>query len=116
MRPYPVPLREQVVRAVQQGTPKSVVARQHQIGLSTVKLYLRHLTHRGYLDPHRSPGRLPKICPADYPALEAQLAAYPAATLDEHCALWDRSQHVRLSTTTMARAIARLGYVRLRRP
>lgn len=116
MRPYPVALREQVVRAVQQGTPKAVVARRYQIGLSTVKLYLHHLTRRGHLDPRPSPGRSPRICPANHPALEAQLAAHPAATLAEHCALWERSHHVRLSPATMSRAITRLGYVRLRRP
>jgi transposase len=116
MRPYPLPLRQQIVRAVQDGTPKAVVAREYQIALSTVKRYVRQRERSGDLAPRPIPGRSPQIRPLDHPALEAQLAAHPAATLAEHCTHWERSRRAAVSSGTMARAIARLGYVRKRRP
>ncbi len=116
MRPYPVSLRRAAVRAVQEGTPLAVVARTWQIGQSTLKRYLRQERTTGDLTPRRPPGRTPLIRPTDYPVLAAQLAAFPAATLAEHAAYWERASHPRVSPWTIGRAIARLGYVRVRRP
>ena len=44
--------------------------------------------------------------------LPAQLAAHDKATLEQHCHLWEASHGVRVSTATMSRAIARLGWTR----
>lgn len=116
MRPYPLPLRQQVVRAVQAGAPKAAVARQYRIALSTVKLYVRQDALTGDLTPRTSPGRPPHIRPTDDPDLAAQLATFPTATLAEHCAQWEQSGHEAVSIWTMARAITRLGYIRAQRP
>jgi transposase len=91
MRAYSLDLRERIVRAVAAGTPQAVAARS-------------------------SPGRPARIGPAEQPALHAQLAAAPDATLAEHCATWGRAQGARVSEATMHRAIARLGWTRKKRP
>jgi transposase len=75
------------------GTPLAVIARTGQIGRSTLKRYLRQERTTGDLTPRRPPGRTPLIRPTDYPALAAQLAAFPAATLAEHAASWERASH-----------------------
>ncbi|MGH7861126.1 MAG: helix-turn-helix domain-containing protein [Candidatus Dormibacteraceae bacterium] len=116
MRPYPVSVRQQVAHAVLEGRPVSVVARAHGIARSTLARYLRQFGATGTLAPRPPPGRPRRIRPVDHPALAAQLAAFPAATLAEHSAHWERAHHVRVSRGTMAQAIARIGYIRARRP
>src|SRR5690242_10874226 len=111
MRAYSLDLRERIVRAVEAGTPQAEVARRFGVGRATVERYLRR--HRaGALAPRTSPGRPPRIGPAAESALGAQLKATPDATLAEHAEQWARTQGVRVSITTMHRAIGRLGWTR----
>jgi transposase len=91
MRAYSLDLRERIVRAVAAGTPQAVAARS-------------------------SPGRPARIGPAEQPALRAQLAAAPDATLAEHCERWAAERGVRVSEATQHRAIARLGWTRKEKP
>jgi transposase len=44
------------------------------------------------------------------PALRAQVAAAPDATLAEHCTAWEQAHGVRVSPPTMCRALRRLGW------
>jgi transposase len=115
MRAYSLDLRERIVRAVEAGTPRPEVARTFGVGVATVGRYVR-LGRAGALAPRSSPGRPARIGPAAWPALRAQLAAAPDATLAEHCATWGRAQGARVSEATMHRAIARLGWTRKKRP
>jgi transposase len=104
-------LRERAVRAVAAGTPVAVVARTFGVGTATVGRYLRR-ARAGALAPRSSPGRPARIGPAAWPALRAQLAAAPDATLAEHAERWAREQGAPVSAATMHRAIARLGWTR----
>jgi transposase len=112
MRAYSTDLRTRIVAAVATGTSKAEVARSYAVGLSTVKRYVRRHHTTGSLTPGRSPGRPPTIGPAQQEALLDQLHAHPAAYLDEHCALWAAAQGVRVSTSTMRRAIRKAGFTR----
>jgi transposase len=47
--------------------------------------------------------------------LRAQLEAHPDARLEDHCRLWEEEQGMQVSTASISRAIARLGWTRKKR-
>jgi transposase len=110
MQAYSLDLRERIVRAVEGGQPRAAVARTFQISLSTVKRYAAQHRTTGSLAPKPQARQQPRITAAHQPALLAQLAAQPDATLAEHCQTWAQTQGVRVSVPTMWRAIARVGW------
>jgi transposase len=61
-------------------------------------------------------GRTPKIAPAQHPALRAQVAAHPDATLAEHATLWELATGVRVSSSTLSRLLAKLRITLKKRP
>jgi len=112
MKAYSPDLRSKIVAAVDAGRPKAEVARVFSVGLSTVKRYLKQHHETGSLAPKRSSGRPPTIRPDQHDLLRAQLEAHPDGFLDEHCCWWDERTGVRVSTSTMSRAIRRLRWTR----
>ena len=110
MRAYSVDLREHVVAAVQAGRRRMDVAEVFGISLRTVERYLRQQQQTGELRPKPVPGRRREIPAAQEEQLAAQLRAHPAATLERHCDLWAETTGIRVSATTMYRAIKRLGW------
>jgi transposase len=116
MRAYSIDLRERIVQAAQSGQCQAAVARTFGVGTATVQRYLARCRRTGTLVPQRSPGPRPRIGPADAPALRAQLAAAPAATLAEHCATWEQTHGVPISVPTMYRAIQALHWTRKKGP
>ena len=112
MRAYSVDLRQRVVAAVDAGTPRAEVARTFQVSLATIKRYLKQWREAGHLAPRTSPGRPPDIPAQQLPALEAQLAAHPDATLAQHCQHWQAAWGQPLSRSAMRRAIKRLDWTR----
>jgi transposase len=112
MRAYSVDLRQRVVAAVDAGTPRAEVARTFGVSLATIKRHRKQRREAGHLAPRTSPGRPPGR-PADrLPALEAQLAARPDATLAQHCQQWQEAQGALVSASAMRRAIKRLDWTR----
>jgi transposase len=110
MRAYSMDLRERIVQAVTCGQSKAAVARTFRVNLSTVKRYTAQYQRTGSVAPKPRPPRAARIGRAEQPALRAQLAAQPDATLGEHCAQWAATHGVQVSVPTMFRAIARLGW------
>ena len=115
MKAYSLDLRTRIVQAVDGGMAQTTAARTFGVGVATVKRYL-HRSAADALAPRTSPGRPRVIPPAAEPALSAQLAAAPDATLAEHAAQWAADQGVTLSVPTVYRAIARLDWTRKKRP
>jgi transposase len=115
MKAYSLDLRTRIVHAVDQGMAQTVAARTFGVSPATVKRYLQRQA-AGTLAPRHSPGRPRVIAAAAEPALQAQLAATPDATLAEHAAQWATDQGVTVSVTTVHRAIARLAWTRKKRP
>lgn len=115
MRAYSMDLRERIVQAVTRGEAKAAVARRFRVNLSTVKRYTAQYARTGSvaLQPRRP--RVTRIGEAAAPALRAQLAAQPDATLAEHCVQWAATHQVVVSVPTMFRAIARLGWTAKKR-
>lgn len=112
MRAYSTDLRERILGAVAAGQAQRRVAQRFGVSYATLKRYVAQQRATGSLAPKRHPGPTPRIRSTDAPALRAQLAAAPAATLAEHCATWEQTQGVRVSPPTMHRAIARLNWTR----
>jgi transposase len=91
---------------------KSEAARVFGVSRASIKRYVALRRAQGTLDPKPHPGRPPTIGPEHEELLRAQVTAYPAAYLDEHCALWDAEQGMRVSQHLMSRAIRKLGFTR----
>lgn len=114
MKAYSLDLRIRVLGAVATGMTKSEAARVFGVDRSTITRYA-HLQARGDLAPKPIPGSTPRIGLAREPALRAQVAATPDATLAEHCRAWEHGQGARVSLATMSRALRRVGWTRKKR-
>lgn len=110
MRAYSQDLRARIMAAVGVGQSQAAVARRFGVAVATIRNYRRLREETGGLAPRPRPGGVPEIAPARYPALRAQLAADPDATLEQHCATWAAEQGQAVSVTTMWRTIDRLGW------
>jgi transposase len=115
MKPYSPDLRQRILAAVDQGTPRQQIVEILHISLSTLKRYLRQRRETGTLTPRSIPGRPSKKGAALDAELSAQLAAHDDATLEQQCQLWEASHGVQVSPSSMSRAIARLGWTRKKR-
>ena len=112
MKAYSQDLRERVVRAVDQGKPRDEVANLFHVSSSTIKRYLRQRREQGHIRPKMIPGRPPTKRAQLHTALLAQLEAHPDAILQEHCEMWEEQQGIKVSISTMSRAILLLGWTR----
>jgi transposase len=112
MKPYSEDLRWRVVAAVDGGMPRAEVARVFQISLPSLKRWLRRRRETGTLAPTPVPGPPARKGAVLQELLPARLAAHPDATLADHCGWFFEARREPVSTATMSRAIARLGWTR----
>lgn len=112
MKAYSQDLRERVVRAVDQGKSRNEVANLFAVSLSTIKRYVRQRREQGHVRPKMIPGRPPTKRVSLQAKLLVQLEANPDATLQEHCEMWEAHEGIKVSLSTMSRAIERLGWTR----
>lgn len=110
MKQYSVDLRERLLRAIDAGLSQAEAARLFGVSPATIDRWRRRQRERGSVAPSPRSGRPPVLGPAQRAALLAQVRAQPDATLAEHCSQWAAEQGVRVSTATMSRALARLGW------
>ena len=110
MRVHSQELRQQVLRAVDEGTSRNEIIERFHVSRATIKRYLKQRREIGNVLPRPIPGR-PKV---KGKALQAQLArqleAYPGATLADHCWIWETEQGMQVSSATMSRAIHAVGW------
>ena len=57
MKAYSADLRERVLRAVDQGIPRSEIVRVLGVSLATIGRYLKQRRERGHVRPKAIPGR-----------------------------------------------------------
>jgi transposase len=112
MRAYSMDLRERVLAAVDRGTPRKEIVRTLGVSEPTIRRYLRLRRETGSVAPKPPPKRPFSIGQSvqQRRTLWNQLEEYDDATLDQHCQLWERKQGVKVSISTMSRAIRRLGW------
>jgi transposase len=112
MNAYSKDLRLRVLAAVDRGTPREKVVHTFGVSLATIKRYLKRRRETGEMAPKPSPGRTPTIggTVEQRSALWTQLEIHNEATLEQHCELWEQKYGVKVSISTMSRAIRRLGW------
>jgi transposase len=115
MKAYSVDLRAKVLRAVDQGHPREEIVKLLGVSRTTIKRYLKQRRETGEVAPKAIPGRPPKKLGPLQAELAAQLQAHDDLGLEEQCRLWEQSHGVRVSTSTMSRAIKRIGWTRKKR-
>ncbi|GHO98826.1 hypothetical protein KSF_088740 [Reticulibacter mediterranei] len=115
MKAYSIDMRERVLQAVEKGYPREEIIKLFGISRSTIKRYLKQWHETGNVDRRPIPGRPSKKFAPLQAGLTAQLQAHPDVTLERHCQLWEQEHGQRVSTTTMGRAIRRMGWTRKKR-
>ena len=110
MKAYSEDLRERVVTAVDQGMSRREVVRLFGVSEASIKRYLKLRRETGSIAPKTIPGCPPRKTGMLQERLRPQLEAHPDATLEEHCRLWEAQTGVKVSTSTMRRAILRLRW------
>ncbi len=105
-------LRERVLAAVARGTPRKEIVRTLSVSEPTIRRYLRLRRETGSVAPKPPPKRPFSIGQnvEHRRALWKQLEEHEDATLEKHCRLWERKRGVKVSISTMSRAIRRLGW------
>ncbi len=109
MKQYSADLRERLLGAIDAGLPLAEGARLFGVCPSTIRRWRQRQRQTGSVAARPRPGRTPRIGPALAAALQAQVAAFPDATLAQHCASWETAHGARLSVATLSRVIRRLG-------
>jgi transposase len=116
-RPHRSPdLRERALAAVDAGRPMSEIEAWFGVDARSVQRWKQWRATRGSLATKTPSGRTPKIAPEQHPALVAQVAAHPDATLADHADLWEAATGVRVSASTLSRLFAKLRITLKKRP
>jgi transposase len=113
MEIYSKDLRIRAVAAVERGMPRREVVDTLRISLTTLKRWLRMRREGKDLSPGTSTGRKRRILatPEHKRTLWKQLEENDDATLERHCELWQEKTGVRVSISSMSRAIReKLGW------
>jgi transposase len=106
-------IRIRAVAAVERGMPRREVVDTFRISLTTLKRWLRMRREGKDLSPGTSTGRKRRILatPEQKRTLWKQLEENDDATLERHCELWQEKTGVRVSISSMSRAIRhKLGW------
>ena len=110
---YSKDLRMRAVEAVERGIPRKDVVAIFSVSLRTLKRWLRKRREGEDLSPGTSTGRKRRILSTaeEESLLWEQLEENDDATLERHCEMWERKTGVRVSISTMSRAIReKLGW------
>src|SRR5260370_33997234 len=105
MRAYSHNLRERILQTVDEGKTQAEVASLFKVSAATVKRYVKQRREKGHVRPKPIPGRPPTKRAPLQAKLQAQLESHPDATLQEHCEIWKALSRVKVSISTMHRAI-----------
>ena len=98
--------------AVDRGDRREAVAERFSVSVPTITRWVRLRRETQALAPRPVPGPPAVKLGALVEALPERLAGHADATLEEQCTWWHGVSGVAVSTATMSRAIARLGWTR----
>jgi transposase len=115
MKAYSQDFRQRVLRAVDAGHSQAEVAETFAVSVATIKRYLKQRRETGHVKPKAIPGRPAKKAVVLQAHLPAQLAAHPDATREEHCRLFQAQHGSEVSTASISRARAAVGWTRKKR-
>jgi transposase len=113
MDAYSEDLRKKIVEAVERrAMNKSEVARLFGVSLSSVRRYVRKVRQGSSLSPGIAPGKRPKVDECGKRLLEADLKERPFAKLRQRCEYLEALAGLRVSRSTLCRALKRMGFTR----
>jgi transposase len=112
MKAYSQDLRERVLQRVDEGKTQAEAAQLLKVSEATVKRYVRQRREKGHVQPKPIPGRPPRKRAPLEAKLQAQLEKQPDATLQEHCDMWEAQEGIKVSISTMSRAIEHVKWTR----
>ena len=112
MRAYSQEVRQQVLRAVDEGTSRAQIIECFQVSRATIKRYLKQRRETGNVLPRPIPGRPPRKKAALQMGVQELLEAHPEASQQEYCQWWEAEHGMAVSRASMSRAIHALGWVR----
>jgi transposase len=107
MKPYSEDLRMRIVKAVEEGMPKSGAARLFGVSLSSVKRYARIASRGEPLEPRKGGGRPPKTDEIVEKLLEGDVKERPAATVAQRRLFLEHATGKTLSDSTVGRLLKR---------
>jgi transposase len=112
MRAYTQELRQQVLRAVDEGISGVEIIERFQVSRATIKRYLKQRRETGNVLPRPIPGRPPRKKAALQLGVQELLEAHPEASQREYCQWWEAEHGMPVSRASMSRAIHVLGWTR----
>jgi transposase len=115
MRAYAQEVRQQVLRAIDDGTSRTEIIERFHVSRATIKRYLKQRRQSGNVLPRPIPGRPPRKKAALSMGVQALLEAHPEASQREYCQWWEAEYGMRVSRTSMSRAIHALGWLRTKK-
>jgi transposase len=115
MRAYSQDLRQQVLRAVDEGKSYAQIIDLFQVSRATIKRYVKQRRETGTVLPRPIPGRPPRIGAALQMGVQELLEAHPDASQNDYCQWWEAEHGISVSRASMSRAIHALGWTRTQR-
>lgn len=112
MKAYSQDLRERILQTVDEGKTQAKAAQLLKVSEASVKRYVRQRREKGHVRPKPIPGRPATKRGALEAHLQPQLEKQPDATLQEHCESWQARGGIKVSLSTMSRAIEKLKWTR----
>jgi transposase len=113
MDAYSEDLRQKIVEALErQRMNKSEAARAFGVSLSSVKRYAKAVREGRSLSPGKAPGKRPKLDEKARRLLEANVEERPFAKLSDRQEYLERVAGVRVSESTLSRALRKMGFGR----
>ena len=115
MDAYSEDLRQKIVEALERRRMnKSEAARAFGVSLSSVKRYAKAVREGRSLSPGKAPGKRPKLDEKARRLLEANVEERPFAKLSDRQEYLERVAGVRVSESTLSRALRQMGFGRKR--
>jgi len=112
MKSYSLDLRERIVKNRHEGKSLKWLVATFAVSISTVKRYLLQERLSGSVAAQQQRYKQPQIRGEYEAQLVDQVARMNEATLDAHVEAWYRSTGMRVSRSTMCRALQRLRQTR----
>jgi transposase len=116
MKAYSQDLRQRVLRAIDAGANQAEVVSIFAVSRATIKRYLKQRRETGHVLPKVIPGRPARKGAALLTGLREQLETNPDATREQHCQMWEEKTGIKVSTASISRARAALGWTRKKDP
>jgi transposase len=112
MRAYSQEVRQEILRAVDEGIPRVQIIERFQVSRATIKRYLKQRRETGNVLPRPIPGRPPRKKAALHMGVQTLLEAHPEASQQEYCQWWEAEHGMPVSRASMSRAIHAIGWMR----